>query len=88
MGKNLVHSQFFNKMHTLYRFFNFQERNRDEIITNSQAWIQSEIIFHKPKKVWLMQGGVKMVHKQAINNELSQNPSLRRLGKKPSPLLL
>ncbi len=60
----------------------------DETITNLQAWIQSEIILHKPIKVWLMQGGAKMVHKQAMNNELSQDPSLHRLGKKSSPPLL
>jgi hypothetical protein len=60
----------------------------DGITTNSQAWIQSEIILHKPIKVWLMQGGTKMKHKQATNNELSQDPSLHRLGKKSSPPLL
>jgi hypothetical protein len=60
----------------------------DDTITNSQAWIQNEIILHEPRKVWLMQGGAKMVHKQTINNELSQNPSLHRLGKKSSPPLL
>jgi len=32
-----------------------------------------------------MQGGAKMMHKQATNNELSQDPSLRKLEKKSSP---
>jgi hypothetical protein len=32
-----------------------------------------------------MQGGAKMMHKQATNNELSQDPSLPKFEKKPSP---
>ncbi len=57
----------------------------DGTTTNSQAWIQSEIILHKWIKVWLMQGGATMMHKQATNNELSQDPSLCKLEKKSSP---
>jgi len=32
-----------------------------------------------------MQGGAKMMHKQATNNELSQDPSLCKFEKKSSP---
>jgi hypothetical protein len=32
-----------------------------------------------------MQGGAKMMHKQATNNELLQDPSLPKFEKKPSP---
>jgi hypothetical protein len=35
-----------------------------------------------------MQGEAQMMHKQATNNEFSQDPSLHRLGKKSSPPLL